>query len=240
MQVAKHARLCRLFAASVLSMALAGSFVFSVQPAWAGDFEEGVKLYQAKQFAPALPYFERALKQFPSHWQVHMYLAHTYLGLGKFGTAKGHYEWVRDNVKDSATKDTCQECLDRIAKYQGGGGGASAVSASSSSSGAKSEGDGAEAKGGAEPGLSDAEKKLAADRERIMSMAKAAAEKVKEECNQQIAHEKSSSNQWYKYPDGHIAIDIDHHRESEIKREAEEKVQKIMEEAERRCKSMGK
>lgn len=239
MQLAKHARLHQLVAASVLTMALAGPSFFLCQPAWAGDFEEGVKLYQSKQFAPALPYFERALKQFPSHWQVHMYLAHTYLGLGKFGTAKGHYEWVRDNVKDSATKDTCQECLDRIAKYQGGGGGVSTAS-SASSSGAKSEGEADEAKGGAEPGLSDADKKLAADRERIMSMAKAAAEKVKEECNQQIAHEKSSSNQWYKYPDGHLAIDIDHERESQIKREAEEKVQKIMEEAERRCKSMGK
>ncbi len=237
MQVAKHARLHKLVAASFLLIALGGTFTAICQPAWAGDFEEGVKLYQAKQFSQALPFFERSLKQFPSHWQVHMYLAHTYLGLGKFATAKGHYEWVRDNVKDSATKDTCQECLDRISKYQGGGGAAAATTASAAGESSKDGGGGKESEGN---GLSDAEKKLASDRERVMSMAKAAAEKVRQECKEQISHEKATANQWYKYPDGHLATDIDDKREEEIKREADEKVQKIMEEAERKCKSMGK
>lgn len=236
MQVTKQTRLHRLVAISFLVMALVGPSSTICQPAWAGDFEEGVKLYQAKQFSQALPFFERSLKQFPSHWQVHMYLAHTYLGLGKFATAKGHYEWVRDNVKDSATKDTCQECLDRISKYQGGGGAA----ASTALAGGESSKDGGGGKETEGTGLSDAEKKLASDRERVMSMAKAAAEKVRQECKEQISHEKATANQWYKYPDGHLAIDIDDKREEEIKREADEKVQKIMEEAERKCKSMGK
>ncbi|MBK7838666.1 MAG: hypothetical protein IPJ49_13495 [Candidatus Obscuribacter sp.] len=60
--------------------------------------------------------------------------------------------------------------------------------------------------------------------------------KIRNAAKEQIENEKSSSNQVFKYGDGHRGLDISDEREREIMKEADEKCAQIMKNAELRCR----
>ncbi|HMW89381.1 MAG TPA: hypothetical protein PKE54_05160, partial [Candidatus Obscuribacter sp.] len=90
-----------------------------IAPALAGDFDEGVKLYQSSNFRGALPYFEKAARDFPTSWQVRFYLGHTYFALGKMTAARSQYEYVQNSGADAGAKTQAQDALNKVCKYLG-------------------------------------------------------------------------------------------------------------------------
>lgn len=224
----------------------------SLVPAWAGDFDEGVKLYQANNFKGALPYFEKASRDFPNSWQVRFYLGHTYFALGKMMAARGQYEFVQNSSADAAVKTQAQDALSKVCKYLGTAP-PSPVAASSEAGAASKPGIGVKSVAG--KGRSDADeedeedeqqatgnddrsKRLDALKESIRKVAQAEVAKIKEETKEKLEHEKTQANEYWRFPDGSIRLDISSEREAEINRECSLRCKKVMDEAERRIKGL--
>ncbi len=71
-----------------------------------------------------------------------------------------------------------------------------------------------------------------------MEQAKKDVEKVKENLKTQIETEKANANEFYRMGDGSVKTDIASEREAELQQEADAKMKKIMDEAERRARSI--
>lgn len=199
------------------------------QPARAGtDLEEGVKLYAAKNYVKALPLLEKAAMMSPMSWQAHYYLANTNLALGRMAAAKYEYELCRKTCNKPAIIAQCKEGILRAERHS--------MQTAPSAAGAKSSDPESESAGSR--GLSDAQVAANRKKEDIMKEARAAVARIKQDAKEQLEHEKANANQYYQYPDGSVGTDIDHEREAEIQREADEKCRKIMDAAERRLKSI--
>ncbi|MBX9695093.1 MAG: tetratricopeptide repeat protein [Cyanobacteria bacterium] len=208
---------------------------WSSQPAFATDLEEGAKLYTAKEYMKARPFFEKAAKESPKSWQAHYYLANTCLALGQMSTAKYEYQLCQQTCTKPAILAQCKAGIaraggPRASTGTSGGGGSSASSSTSSSA---STGGG----GGGSP-ASDAQTQMSKRKEQILEQARKDVEKVKADAKAQLEAEKSNANQYYQGQDGTVKTDISSEREAEIQQETEAKCKKIMEEAERRARSI--
>jgi len=233
-----------------------------IAPALAGDFDEGVKLYQSSNFRGALPYFEKAARDFPTSWQVRFYLGHTYFALGKMTAARSQYEYVQNSGADAGAKTQAQDALNKVCKYLGvaapaplavsGAAGAAdkpvagARPAASSGAAGKGKSDAEEDEEEEdEPdqqhhssGNDDRSKRLQALRESILKVAQSEVAKIKEETKEKLEHEKTQANQYWRFSDGSIRLDISSEREAEINRECTQRCKQVMDEAERRIKNL--
>jgi len=228
--------------------------VQSLAPARAGDFDEGVKLYQANSFKSALPYFEKAARDFPTSRQVRFYLGHTYFALGKMTAARSQYEFVQNSAADAAVKTQAQDALSEVCKYLGTAP-PSPVAASSAAGAAsnsrpkagvqsiagKGKGDDDEEDEEEEQqasGNDDRSRRLEALKESIRKVAQAEVAKIKQEAKEKLEHEKRQANQFWVYSDGSMGVDIEPERKTELEKECAQRCKQVMDEAERRIKNL--
>ncbi|MDX1989290.1 MAG: hypothetical protein SFV17_21570 [Candidatus Obscuribacter sp.] len=228
-----------------------------IAPALAGDFDEGVKLYQASNFRGALPYFEKAARDFPTSWQVRFYLGHTYFALGKMTAARSQYEYVQNSGADAAAKSQAEDALNKVCKYLGvaapaplassgaagaaGKPGAGATPAARAGSAGKGKSDAEEDDDDDEQepgGNDDRSKRLQALKESIRRVALEEVAKIKQEAKEKLEHEKRQANQFWVYSDGSMGVDIEPERKTELEKECTQRCKQVMDEAERRIKNL--
>ncbi len=199
-----------------------------LQPAFAAtDMEEGIKLYQAKSYDKARPYFEKVSKSSPNAWQPHYYLANVNLALGRMSVAKYEYELCERLCKNPSILAQCQTGKSLTEKH---------MRATSSSTGtASSDSDASsDSKKESSPSMTPAQAQVASRKEEILKQAKADVARIRQETKDLLEHEKANANQFYRYEDGRIGTDIDQNREQEINKDCENRCRKVMEDADRK------
>ena len=215
--------------------------VSSCQTAYAGSLEDGIKLYNAKDYRGAKPHFETAARNSPMSWQAHFYLASSMMATGDLQGARNEFTTASKITTNPEIGRRCREGLERVNKMlaagasstgttrSGGVGSGSAGTASNSSSNSAyspAAAEAAKASGGA-----------AKRREEIMAKARAECAAIRSQAAEQIKQEQASSNTQFRHSDGSVKYDISDDREAEINRDAEERCKRIMEIAEQTCKS---
>lgn len=98
-------------------------------------FDEAVKLFNARQYSPALAKFTELARANPNDGLCHYYMGLCYQSTNQMTQAKSQYEWVAAATKDAGLKAKCQQALSQLQRYQSQRITGSSVIASSSSSG---------------------------------------------------------------------------------------------------------
>lgn len=197
------------------------------------ELDEGVKLYQAKNYQAARLAFEKIIKANPSSWQAQYYMANTCLALGQWPQAKYCYQVCMHYCKDPGTQAQCQAGIDSIEKFSQAKSAAPATPASSTSAKAPAKGDDDDDE---DANLSPAKANIERQKAQVMEEARKETAKIRKAAKDQIETEKNSSNEIFKYGDGHHGLDISDEREREIMKEADEKCAQVMKNAELRCR----
>lgn len=183
------------------------------------DLEQGAKLYVAKDYSRARPYFEKVLKDSPNNWQAHYYLANTLLATGEKSKAIKEYEACQKTCTDQSTNLRCLEGIRQASmipppkpaptpKPKATTGTASNIPSETVSP------------------LLD-EKRRAS----ILRVAQEEVARIKREAKEQIEQEKAASET----SEGHTSP-FTEGREQEIERDAEAKCRKVMKDAELRMR----
>ncbi|MBK7746598.1 MAG: tetratricopeptide repeat protein [Candidatus Obscuribacter sp.] len=197
----------------------------------ASESEQGIALYNARDYNAARLAFERVTRANPGDWQAQYYLGHCCYALGQMPQARYAYQMAMHHSLHPAVKAQCQAGLDNIDKYKTQihkTGTSTSVAIASKSS---KDDDEEEV---LDPNSPQAKAEKAKDE--IMQRARAEISKIHKAAQEQIQFESENSNTICKYPDGHKALDIPYQRVDAINAEAEEKCTKIMNDAEARCR----
>lgn len=209
----------------------------------AGDFEQGCKRYNARDYQQARVSFEKVTKSFPQNWLVHYYLANTYLICKQSASAKREYEACLACKPNAATAKYCQDVLLKL----GGSGAAPAVTTDKDLSGSENTADKDSAKSSTKPSgktaAADAATQgiIAADQARaddILRKAQVECKAIRAEAKEKIANGKQNGNQWYVRKDGTQYVDLLDEEKEAITREAEDRCDAIMRTAEARAKPL--
>ena len=218
----------KVFLAAILT-ALA---FYPINSAAASELTEGVRLYNSGEYMKARHHFENAAKESPRSWQARYYLAITSLAVGQKAEARYHYQLCLKTCNDPVLSARCRA---GIAQTGGSTGRSRPAPARTHATFHVTKTEPA-----AQSQLSSSSKdsEIAIHKAQIMDQARRDVEKAKEEGKQQLDSEKTNANQWWRYEDGSIGTDISNEREAEIQHETEERVRKIMDNAERRANSV--
>lgn len=93
---------------------------FSLLPAGAAPagFNEGVKLYNVRQYKQALAYFTQAAQAAPADPLVRYYMGLSYQGLNQMAQARQQYEWVATCRSNPALAQQASGALQNLSRYQ--------------------------------------------------------------------------------------------------------------------------
>lgn len=81
-------------------------------------FDDGVKAYNARQYANALARFQQAARVAPTDPLTHYYMGLSYQGLNQFSLAKQQYEYVYATSKNNGLRASCSAALASLSRYQ--------------------------------------------------------------------------------------------------------------------------
>lgn len=96
------------------SLCLAASVIFG-QAAFADEyFDQGVKLYNKRNFKGAAPYLENAMRNSPWDSNAYYYLALTYHQLGDWARAKHMYGQIIERFPDTSASQLAEQALQRL------------------------------------------------------------------------------------------------------------------------------
>jgi len=219
-----------------LALVLVSTIQLSAEAAPAkSELDEGVKLYQAKNYPAARAAFEKIIKANPSAWQAQYYLANTCLALGQWPQAKYCYQVCMHYCKDPATQAQCQAGIDSIEKYAQAKTAAPAAPLSGTTAKAPSKSSDDDDDDD-DANLSPAKAAIERQKAQVMEEARKEVSRIRKAAKDQIETEKNSSNEIFKYRDGHHGLDISDEREREIMKEDDEKCAQVMKNAELRCR----
>lgn len=205
----------------------------------ATNLEEGIKLYNEKQYSNARLLLEKAVTESPTSWQAHYYLANTCLVLGQMTKAKFHYTMCQKNCAYGEIFAHCQTGIARTEKHL-------PKAASSSTEGkpateAKAEGadeSDDDDKEESKP-VTYADKVKEQNKAHILKLAQDDCEKLRKEAKEQIEYEATyEGRRWKNVETGERKFDISEERRHEIQQACEEKCRKIMDEAKRKADSI--
>lgn len=214
------------------------AFCATPQTAEAGSMEDGIRLYNAKDYRGARPHFELAARNSPMSWQAHFYLASTMMATGDLEKARNEFITAQKITTNPEIGRRCREGLERVNKMLSGGSASSTARGGSiSSTSNASSGSTGTAYSPAEAEAAKNASGNAQKRNEIMAKARAQCASIRQEAAEQIKAEKERSNSRFQYQDGSVGYDISDDREAEIKRDAEDKCKRIMEIAEQTIKS---
>lgn len=224
----KSARYNYLFAV-LLALTTATAPAFA-----ASDLEQGISLYNARDYAGAKLCFDRVTRTTPTNWQAQYYLGHCNYALGQMPQARYAYQMAMHHSLHPAVKAQCQAGLDNVDKYK-----SQTLKSNNSATVAiasKVNKDDAEEEADLVPDPNSPTAKAEKAKAEIMLRAREEISKIRKAAQEQIQFESENSNTICKYPDGHKALDIPYQRVDAINAEAEEKCTKIMNDAEARCR----
>ena len=204
------------------------------------DFNQGLQYYQAKNYNQARMCFEKSLQKYPKSWQLQLYLGHCYLALGRPTAAKNAYDAVLNANASAEAKKNAQDGIDRVGRLGAGSG--SSSSASSTTASAKPASSDDDEDGGATASAkpkSSVEIQNERDRADVLKRAREEVAKIRAEGKANIAAAKANANHvWKDRETGRIFNDLDPADEQAMEDEIEAKCEKIMEEAERKARSI--
>lgn len=204
----------------------------------ASEYDQGLKLYQAKNYAAALPLLEKAANAKTNAWQAQYLLGNTCLALGKMDEAKAAYQRCLATCNDKSIQDHAKGGIATVDAYKQAQAQAQTLRKPTATSGSSSSSS-SSAKASDDDDEEVAEKKIdknAKIRQELLAKAREEANKIRREAEEQIKHEKENSNEVFKYSDGSRGLDISDEREQQIRKEAEERAKRVMYEAEQRAK----
>jgi tetratricopeptide (TPR) repeat protein len=120
------------------SLSVAGLAALSIlslfaAPAFAGDFEDGCKSYNAKDYRSAKVSFEKVVSVYPKFALGHYYLGNVLLSTGQVAKAKVEYQNCLNGKPDPTTAKYCQAVLAKLGTASAATGVASAPASSNSS-----------------------------------------------------------------------------------------------------------
>jgi tetratricopeptide (TPR) repeat protein len=207
----------------------------------ASDYDQGLKLYQAKNYAAALPLLEKAANAKTNAWQAQYLLGNTCLALGKMDEAKAAYQRCLATCNDRSIQDHAKGGIATVDAYKQAQAQAQSLRRTTSTTGTSGTRSSSSASASAAESEEDepTEKKVdknAQIRNELLAKARQEANKIRREAEEQIKHEKENSNEVFKYSDGSRGLDISDEREAQIRKEAEERAKRVMYEAEQRAK----
>lgn len=81
-------------------------------------FDDGVKAYNARQYAIALGRFQQAARVAPTDSLTHYYMGLCYQGQNQFTLAKQQYEYVYATSNSNALRASCSSALASLNRYQ--------------------------------------------------------------------------------------------------------------------------
>lgn len=228
----------RLRFLSSSSLLMIVSYLTLLPVAAATNLEEGIKLYNEKQFSNARPLLEKAVTESPTSWQAHYYLANTCLVLGQMTKAKFHYTMCQRNCKYADIVTHCQTGIARTEKQL-----PKAISSTSESkpqTAVKTEGEDEadDEKEDSKP-VTYADKIREQNKAHILKLAQDDCKKLKKEAKEQIEYEATyEGRRWKNVETGERKFDISEERKHEIQQACEEKCRKIMDEARRKAEAI--
>ncbi|MBX9938879.1 MAG: tetratricopeptide repeat protein [Candidatus Obscuribacterales bacterium] len=204
----------------------------------ASEYDQGLKLYQAKNYTAALPLLEKAANAKTNAWQAQYLLGNTCLALGKMDEAKAAYQRCLATCNDKSIQDHAKGGIATVDAYKQAQAQAQTLRKSTATNGSSSSSS-SSSKASDNEEEEVAEKKTdknAQIRNELLAKARQEANKIRREAEDQIKHEKENSNEYFQFSDGSIKLDISNAREEQIRKEADEKAKRIMYEAEQRAK----
>ncbi len=115
----KSLRACDCGKAINYSLSGAGLAALSIlllfaAPAFAGDFEDGCKSYNAKDYRSAKASFEKVVSVYPKFALGHYYLGNVLLSSGQVAKAKVEYQNCLNGKPDPTTAKYCQAVLAKL------------------------------------------------------------------------------------------------------------------------------
>ncbi|MBP9089409.1 tetratricopeptide repeat protein [bacterium] len=210
----------------VLAATLTLLALTAIQPALAGDFEAGCKLYTAKDYKGAKASFEKVVKAYPNFALAHYYLGNILMSSGQSAQAKQEYQLCLDAHPDATTAGYCQTILGKLGSARSGSSSSAAASTPVASASTVAEADGGQS------GEAAKRKKL------IMDKANQEIAALSAECKERMEKGNGSGETTHKYikPDGSVIYDLDPETRAAIQKEYNQKIDKIREMAEYQCK----
>lgn len=89
------------------------------QPSPASSFDDGIRLYQSRQYSAALNRFANASRCAPSNATIHYYMGLCYQSTNQMSLAKQQYEWVSAYAgNDRSLQNKARTALSQLSKYQ--------------------------------------------------------------------------------------------------------------------------
>jgi len=237
----KSLRACDCDKAIKNAMAGAGLAVLSIlllsaAPAFASDFEDGCKSYNAKDYRSAKVSFERVVSAYPKFALGHYYLGNVLLSSGQVAKAKVEYQNCLNGNPDPTTAKYCQAVLAKLGTATTATGVASISGSSTSASGSGSTMVAAFSGTPIQPASENAaeEKKKA-----IMDKAEKEIRALRADCQSRLDRgdvNVSTNNRYHIGPDGSVVHHYNPETRAIVEGECEAQCDHIRYMAEQQCK----
>jgi tetratricopeptide (TPR) repeat protein len=199
----------------LISACLSGFMFATLAPAHASNLNNAINYYKAKNYLMASKLLEKSVSESPRNWRGHYYLANAQMALGRYKTAKYHYELVRDLAPNHLMQARAHQAIIQIENMRLNPNVASV--GSNSTAGASI----------------DHQAERQQNKSRIMAEAEAKAKYIESSVERQIKAEKENSNYWLISPQGEQVMTIPWQRENRIRQEASNNALHIRQTAQR-------
>ncbi|QQR58387.1 MAG: hypothetical protein IPG59_02505 [Candidatus Melainabacteria bacterium] len=198
-----------------ISACLSGFLFATSAPVLANNLNNGIHFYKAKNYLMASKLLEKSVSESPRNWRGHYYLANAQMALGRFTTAKYHYELVRNLAPSQVIQSRAHQAIIQMENMRLNAN----VAAVGSNQSARA--------------TVDHEAVLQKNKRRILAEAEAKAKFIERAAENQIKAEKANSNFWMVNPQGEQVMVIPWQRENQIRQEAANNAQHVRQTAQR-------
>lgn len=225
---------CRPLAVGISLCCFLAMAASSVWAEGAGDFNQAVKEYSAKNYIGARDKLLSYLKANNESYQAHYLLGNCYMQLADLANAKRSYALALTNNPDAVTKDRCLKTIDNINQAKS----ATAVKPSPSAHSV-----GTPAEHPATGNLSATHlriKQLEAELVTIQKDADSQLAKIREEMKAALASYCDRLGSLWTYPNGEVKYELSREQETECKAPFEAKMEQISKDLETRLASKRK
>src|SRR6185437_10458638 len=91
----------------------------AIQPSPASSFDDGVRLYQSRQYSAALTRFADGSRSAPSNATIHYYMGLCYQSTNQMSLAKQQYEWVSAYASNNPSlQNKARAAISQLSRYQ--------------------------------------------------------------------------------------------------------------------------
>ena len=227
---------------SLAGVGLAALSVLSLfaAPAFAGDFEDGCKSYNAKDYRSAKASFEKVVAAYPKFALGHYYLGNVLLSSGQVAKAKVEYQNCLNGKPDPTTAKYCQAVLAKLGTATAASGAVNGV-ASISGSGGSTSGSGSTmvAAFSGTPIQTPAENAAEERKKAIMDKAEKEIRALRADCQSRLDRgdvNVSTNNRYHIGPDGSVVHHYTPETRAIVEGECEAQCDHIRYMAEQQCK----